>query len=72
MSEKTKLEKKFIEKVRKFMKSKGVTLHELGKSEAVHYSNIKKLKEFFVEERGAIQSNVMGRIDSFVDNYKKK
>jgi hypothetical protein len=54
------------------MKNKGVTFFELGRSEAVHYSNIKKLKEFFIEERGAIQSNVMGRIDSFIDNYKKK
>ena len=54
------------------MQKTGVTLFLIGKSEAVHYSNIKKLKEFFIEERGAIQSNVMGRIDLYIDHYKKK
>lgn len=72
MSDLTPFEKKFIVKVRKFMKAKGVTLNELGKSKEVHYTNLKKLKEFFFEERGTIQANVMGRIDYFVDNYKRK
>lgn len=67
MKKETQLERDFRDKVNQFCKDYGYSLAKLGNSRHVHYSNIEKLTDFFTHDIGVLTSNVMGRIDKFIN-----
>lgn len=69
INKETKFEKDFRKKVNDFLKNNNVSISKLGHNSTVNYTNLEKLKDFFVHKTGSLTSGVMGRIDEFINQY---
>jgi len=72
MEKLTPTEQKFVKKCREFMSRHDLNFSQIGNNPKVHYSNLVKLEEFIIQEKGTISMSVQGRIELFMKNYKPK